>query len=675
MTGWIGRQSLAAWIVVAWGGSVGATTYVVTTTAASGPGSLAAAIAQANTDAAADSITFAILGDGPYTITPPTLPAIIHPVSLDGTTQPSYAGKPVVELSGAAAGLNAPGLVLSGHSGSTIRGIAFTAWDEPDGPAIRIEANGGGHVVDRCWFGVAPDGQTIVPNAIAIELLGSTSTIGGAPAARNVIVGGAVGVQSTSGSGNVIANNHIGVRSDGVTAQGNGVGIALGGTATGMTIGGAAGGNVITGNRVGVSVAGPAAANHLIAGNNIGLDAAGFGGIAGEQGIELVGAGGVVIRNNLIGQQSQAGVRLFGAASGVVVRGNSLGVDETGFASRRNGVGILVVGGDASPTNVDIGGPGSLDPNRIAYSVRDAISLVSGATSPSGVRIRHNTIFGSGGLGIDLGDDGVTANDPGDGDSGPNGRLNFPVLEYAWVPEIGSISVRGRYEGVPNLPLTLDIFATSGHPSQHGEGDFLLGSHDIVTDATGAAAFETTFAQDIGPGTQITATATNQLAGTSEFAANVITGECCPPPTTSTTTTTSTTSTAATAPTTSLVANTTTSTTTRSPATTTTTIPCATIDVEGVVCLLDALPPAACPDALPASIRKQIAAARKLAQRADTTSSARARRFLKRAAGKSTRAGKKVAGLARRRKVPAVCADELGAALAEVAARARAAAG
>ena len=64
--------------------------------------------------------------------------------------------------------------------------------------------------------------------------------------------------------------------------------------------------------------------------------------------------------------------------------------------------------------------------------------------------ITRNSISGNGGIGIDLGGpssdpligDGTTLNDPGDGDSGGNLLLNFPVIESATISG-SSLTVTG----------------------------------------------------------------------------------------------------------------------------------------------------------------------------------------------------------------------------------------
>ena len=83
--------------------------FVVTNTLDSGPGSLRQAILDANATpnvGGPDVIRFSIPGLGAHTIQPlSTLPDITDPVVIDGTTQPGYAGKPVIELDGTLAGV------------------------------------------------------------------------------------------------------------------------------------------------------------------------------------------------------------------------------------------------------------------------------------------------------------------------------------------------------------------------------------------------------------------------------------------------------------------------------------------------------------------------------------------------------------------------------------------
>src|SRR5437588_7312138 len=75
-------------------------TYGVTSTADSGPGSLRQAILDANAHPGEDAIAFAI-DSGVQTISAAgAFPAISDPVVIDGTTQPGYAGKPLVQVTG-----------------------------------------------------------------------------------------------------------------------------------------------------------------------------------------------------------------------------------------------------------------------------------------------------------------------------------------------------------------------------------------------------------------------------------------------------------------------------------------------------------------------------------------------------------------------------------------------
>ena len=79
-------------------------TWLVTNTADSGPGSLRQAILDSNSAVGgSNTIGFAIPGDGIRTIAPTSsLPSITNPVLIDGTSQPGFDGTPLIDLSGRA---------------------------------------------------------------------------------------------------------------------------------------------------------------------------------------------------------------------------------------------------------------------------------------------------------------------------------------------------------------------------------------------------------------------------------------------------------------------------------------------------------------------------------------------------------------------------------------------
>ncbi len=199
--------------------------FLVTTTAVSGTGSLAAAIAGANNDTTnpnADTIAFQIpktdsnydSSTNTWTITITSgnlLQPITRPVILDATTQPGFSGAPVIEINGGA--LNADGLVLGTNStlqttssGSTIKGFDIVNFA---GAGINIETTG--NIVQTNILGVPIDGKSAAGNADGVLITGSSNTIGGtASGAGNVIESNtANGVEVSSGNGNSIRQNSI----------------------------------------------------------------------------------------------------------------------------------------------------------------------------------------------------------------------------------------------------------------------------------------------------------------------------------------------------------------------------------------------------------------------------------------------------------------------------------
>src|SRR5271165_2054882 len=76
----------------------------VTNTGDTGPGSLRQAILDSDASPGLNTITFAITPPAAsYTINLKTaLPAVTVPVLIDGTSQPGYAGTPIVQINGGA---------------------------------------------------------------------------------------------------------------------------------------------------------------------------------------------------------------------------------------------------------------------------------------------------------------------------------------------------------------------------------------------------------------------------------------------------------------------------------------------------------------------------------------------------------------------------------------------
>lgn len=165
-------------------------TFTVSIPGDDGAGSLRQAIRDANTNPGTDAIVFAVAGA--EAIRPATpLDAVTDAVTLDATTQPGFAGTPVVVLDGSLL-KTGDGLTLSAHTGSTVRGLAVVNFP---GVGVRV-TGGGGHALRGNYVGIAADGVTAAPNGgggVAITAgAGPATTVGGKdPADRNVISGNA----------------------------------------------------------------------------------------------------------------------------------------------------------------------------------------------------------------------------------------------------------------------------------------------------------------------------------------------------------------------------------------------------------------------------------------------------------------------------------------------------
>jgi parallel beta-helix repeat protein len=362
--------------------------FVVTTTADGGAGTLRQAIADANRAAGLDSIHFAI-GSGVKTISPRTsLPTLTDPVVLDATTQPGYAGRPLIELSGAEAGTTSSvsGLTVSA-GGSTVRGFVIN----------RFSANGiavtgrGGNTVAGNWIGTDATGTSAAPNAgQGVFVQSNANVIGGLVASdRNVISGNVKnGVQLyTTATGNHVRGNYIGTNAAGSAAVPNqkcGVSIYA---ARGNVIGGlrATARNVISGNSAdGVLIASDGASGNKVLGNYIGTDATGtrpvgnlLYGVEVSQPDNFIG-GPTSAARNVISGNAKSGVALYLAtATGNRVLGNFIGTDRSGLRAVGNGGrGVDVTNG---PSGNYVGGTTFASRNVISGNHDGGVGVYSGS--------------------------------------------------------------------------------------------------------------------------------------------------------------------------------------------------------------------------------------------------------------------------------------------------------
>ena len=364
-------------------------------------------------------------------------------VTIDGTTQP---GTHLVELDGLNAGVPLGGLPLSGlelsgsptGQGITVRGLVINNFDRH---GILIQESGGPcnagqgdpNLIESNFIGTDPTGLIARPNGmdgVHITKMGN-NLIGNATGGDNLISGNrgnGVVIEGKESVDNYVRSNFIGTNLNNNDALPNEQsGVVIRDQAKGTFIGGSsippmrAPGNTIGGNR--------------------------------EHGVYLVGQG---VADNFI-------------------QGNHIGV-----LRPNGGHGVFI---DRGNNNV-VGDRVARDPNAknlITNNRGDGIRIIGPAAIGNYLAI--NSVFDNGGLGIDLGGDGVTPNDALDADTGPNTLLNFPE-SFLPLPD-GSIQV--NVHGPAGGSVSVDFFVSVGcDPSGFGEGQTYIGTlAGVMMDARG----------------------------------------------------------------------------------------------------------------------------------------------------------------------------------------------
>jgi len=519
-----------------------AVTFIVNTTDDSNDGacdvahcSLREAIFAANTTTAADSIFFDIGGGGPQTISPTSaLPFITQPVLLDGTTQPGYVDKPLVELDGSGAGATADGLGLI-TDGCTVRGLVIN----------RFEANGilldGARAfnnrVEGNFIGTDMTGTADLGNGNVGILLsgGRDNVVGGTTSnARNLISGNDLfGIHLVGTLDSRIEGNFIGTDITGTLDLGNtSEGIRVEGGSSNNIIGGMVEGarNIIAGNNGGGVLI--ASSNNMVQGNFIGTDVTGTsalgnrltGVLLSDQSQDNIIGGTAAGAANVIASNGSAGVWIR-SSTGHRIQGNYIGTDLLASQDLGNESSGVRLSDDVF--DVAVGGTVSGAGNTIAHNTFDGISLyeLSNGSAGMGNAFQGNSIFENGEEGIDLNADGLTLNDSGDADTGPNQLQNFPDLTDALYNESDELLVTYFVDTDPanaTYPLTVEFFESDFAVQ---EGQVLLGRTTYtVTDYNGCGTPPCAKTINLGSTTaeRIVATATDDAGNTSEFSRPVL---------------------------------------------------------------------------------------------------------------------------------------------------------
>lgn len=437
-------------------GVLSAGTIAVINTADAGPGSLRDAIYLANANPGQDNIVFFIPGVGPHEIIlQSALPAVADQTSIYGDTQPGTIQASASSPAVLKIAINGAA-VGAGASGLSLNNNCVVRGIAIYGFDPEINIAGNDCLVWGCHIGLDITGTVPIGNAFdRIIVTGNNNTIGGfTPRLRNVIAGSNNGITVfPNASENYILGNYIGT-----DASGN---------------------NTISSNGFdGISIS--SNANYII--DNV-----------------VVGYGS---NNILISQWSEG----FPVPSGNFILDNRIGHHADGsFSSFTNNCqGISI--NNAMNTGIY---------DNTIYGNGCHGVLIDGNFA-TGNLISNNSIYGNNGIAINLGLDWVTANDPGDGDIGPNLLLNYPVLVKAKTTA-SKTKVKGAIDTPNPNTVRLEFYANPApHATGYGDGQTLIGF--AIPDSDGKIKADL---DPVAPGTYISAIAIDSENNTSEFSKSI----------------------------------------------------------------------------------------------------------------------------------------------------------
>ncbi len=405
-----------------------------------------------------------------------------------------------VTIGGTAAGA---GNVISGN------GFSGISIPEDDDTGIVIQGN---------YIGVNADGDDALPNTLYGIESASAITVGGTAAGAGNVISGNPGAQISledAGAtdevpnvvGSTVQGNVIGLNAAGDAVIDGGVGSGIRILNSNNQIGGTAAGagNVISGNvQDGIYLIGNvfAAQDNVIQGNIIGLDATGevdFGngshGISMEAGADGTQIGGTVSgAKNIISGNGLRGV-FVGDATGAVIEGNFIGLDDDGTTALPNAWSGIELQGD----NNTVGG--TTADSRNVISGNTSYGVVIGTDSTGNVLTNNYIGTDSTGLASVPNAGGLffsgTVSGNTVGGAGVGNLISGNTANGIWIFDetVGLTTIQGNYIGVdvtgdaalPNGASGITSLAPSAiGGTGAGEGNVISGNGDIGIVLNGA---------------------------------------------------------------------------------------------------------------------------------------------------------------------------------------------
>jgi hypothetical protein len=336
--------------------------------------------------------------------------------SIDGRTQTAYSGNTNVGTVGV---------------GGTTVGRSANVLPNFERPEIQVQRN----------------------NGDVLQLQGTNAEV------RNIAVfgGNNTAIEVLNGSA-FIRNSLLGVNAVGLNAGNIDYGVRM----TNGTV-------VIDGNYIATNTDGGILINggtsSLIQNNQITAN----GDAPCDDNITVQNGSGIIIQRNLISNASALGIDGDGISGNITISENTI----TG--SGQNGGNC---GGGIANAGIKLDGTNSSISNNIITANGGAGLVIAGGNT-TGNLISQNSFYANGtagpALGIDLDGsdtlgDGVTLNDNGDSDNGPNGLINFPIISGAYAAGTNLV-----IEGWSRPGATIELFLTDINEGTAAAGDNQLG--------------------------------------------------------------------------------------------------------------------------------------------------------------------------------------------------------